>query len=88
MAFDLIKPHSVELRPGNVEFLARRARGEGLLIGGAWGKAEGGADFATLDPATGIETGRIAAASASDVDAAVAAARGGAQSSLWMLPRR
>lgn len=71
MAFD-----PIQLRPANIEFLARRARGEGLLIGGAWGKAEGAADFATLDPATGIETGRIAAASAADVDAAVAAARG------------
>lgn len=70
MAFDLAK-----LRPGNVEFLARRAQGEGLLIGGAWQKAESGADFATLDPATGAETGRIAAASPADVDAAVEAAR-------------
>lgn len=70
MAFD-----PVTLRPGNVEFLARRACGEGLLIGGEWRKAEGAADFATLDPATGKETGRIAAASPSDVDAAVEAAR-------------
>lgn len=69
MAFDL-----ANLRPGNVEFLARRAQGEGLLIGGGWQKAESGADFATLDPATGAETGRIAAASPADVDAAVEAA--------------
>lgn len=70
MAFD---PFS--LRPANLAFLARRAGGEGLLIDGAWRKAEGGADFATLDPATGRETGRIAAASPADVDAAVGAAR-------------
>ena len=75
MAFDPVRPHAFTLRPGTLDFLARRARGEGLLIGGAWRRAGGGADFATLDPATGAETGRIAAASATDVDAAVAAAR-------------
>jgi phenylacetaldehyde dehydrogenase len=58
----------------NLEFLDRRAKGQGLLIGAEWRAAEGGATIATLDPATGTETGRIAAASASDVDAAVAAA--------------
>lgn len=70
MAFD-----PFALRPANLAFLARRAGGEGLLIDGEWRKAEGGADFATLDPATGRETGRIAAASPVDVDAAVGAAR-------------
>lgn len=70
MAFD-----PLSLRPANLAFLARRAGGEGLLIDGQWRKAEGGADFATLDPATGLETGRIAAASPADVDAAVGAAR-------------
>lgn len=70
MTFDL-----GSLSQNNREFLARRATGEGLLIGGEWRKAEGGATFATLDPATGTETGRIAAAGASDVAAAVDAAR-------------
>jgi phenylacetaldehyde dehydrogenase len=70
MAFD-----PLALRPANLAFLARRAGGEGLLINGEWRKAENGADFATLDPATGRETGRIAAASPADVDAAVGAAR-------------
>ncbi len=70
MAFD-----PFALRPANLAFLARRAGGEGLLIDGEWRKAEGRADFATLDPATGRETGRIAAASPVDVDAAVGAAR-------------
>ncbi len=70
MAFD-----PLALRPANLAFLARRAGGEGLLIDGEWRKAENGADFATLDPATGRETGRIAAASPADVDAAVSAAR-------------
>lgn len=69
MAFD-----PFALRPANLAFLARRAGGEGLLIDGEWRKAESGADFATLDPATGRETGRIAAASPADVDAAVGAA--------------
>lgn len=54
-------------------FLTRRARGEGLLIDGNWSSAN--ATFATLDPATGNENGVIPRASASDVDAAVAAAR-------------
>jgi phenylacetaldehyde dehydrogenase len=70
MAFD-----PLSLRPANIAFLARRGRGEGLLIDGVWRQAEGGADFATLDPATGRESGRIAAASPADVDAAVGAAR-------------
>lgn len=63
------------LRAGTAEFLARRARGEGLFIGGVWRHAEGTADFPTIDPATGTETGRIAAASAADVDDAVSAAQ-------------
>lgn len=70
MAFD-----PLSLRPANIAFLARRGRGEGLLIDGVWRQPEGGADFATLDPATGRESGRIAAASPADVDAAVGAAR-------------
>ncbi|NIJ08558.1 phenylacetaldehyde dehydrogenase [Sphingomonas vulcanisoli] len=54
-------------------FLDRRARGEGLLIHGTWSAAA--ATLATLDPATGHENGVVPRAAASDVDAAVAAAR-------------
>ncbi len=49
----------------------------GLLIGGVWGDAAGGATFPVLDPATGEVLVRIADASAEDgiraLDAAVAA---------------
>ena len=64
-----------DLSPPSQAFLARRATGRGLLIDGTWRAADGGASLATLDPATGIETGRIARAGAADIDAAVAAAR-------------
>ncbi|EJL33995.1 aldehyde dehydrogenase [Novosphingobium sp. AP12] len=63
------------LRTGTKEFLARRAGGQGLLIGGEWYAAANGAAFATLDPATGSELGQVAKAGAADVDAAVTAAR-------------
>lgn len=55
-------------------FLARRGRGEGLLIDGAWSSASVGT-FATLDPATGEEIGVLPRGRAAEVDAAVAAAR-------------
>jgi phenylacetaldehyde dehydrogenase len=45
-----------------------------LLIGGRWVAATGGADFATVDPATGDEIARIARGGAVDADRAVAAA--------------
>ena len=61
------------LRPDTLAFLKRR--GGALLVGGEWQGAEGGRSLATLDPATGTETARIAAASSADVDQAVAAAR-------------
>lgn len=70
MAFDLAR-----LCEANTSFLNRRARGEGLLVGGAWRSATGGETFATIDPASGTETGRIAAAGPADVDAAVEAAQ-------------
>ena len=70
MTFD-----SRQLHADNQAFLARRAAGTGLLIGGDWRAATGGETFPTLDPATGQETGRIARAVAADVDQAVAAAR-------------
>ena len=49
----------------------------GLLIGGSWREAEGGEDFAVLDPADGSVLARVADASVNDaieaLDAAVAA---------------
>jgi phenylacetaldehyde dehydrogenase len=54
-------------------FLDRRAGGKGLLIEGAWSSSA--ATFATLDPAMGSQNGVVPRASASDVDAAVSAAR-------------
>lgn len=64
-----------QLRADTQAFLDRRGKGEGLLIGGEWRAAAGGATLPTLDPATGRETARIADAAPGDVDAAVAAAR-------------
>ena len=62
------------LLPATEAFLSRRGKGE-LLIGPDWRGASDGRTLETLDPATGTVTARIAAASSSDVDAAVAAAR-------------
>ncbi|QEV98742.1 aldehyde dehydrogenase [Microbacterium caowuchunii] len=44
------------------------------LIGGRWAPSADGADFASLDPATGEELARVARGSAADVDRAVTAA--------------
>lgn len=63
------------LSPQTKAFLARRATGTGLLVDGHWQASAAGKTFATLDPATGLETGQIALAEAVDVDAAVIAAR-------------
>ena len=46
-----------------------------LFIDGAFADAASGETFATLDPATGAEIARVAAAGAHDVDRAVASAR-------------
>jgi aldehyde dehydrogenase (NAD+) len=46
-----------------------------LYIGGQWRPASSGATFPVLDPGTGIRIAECAAATADDVDAAVAAAR-------------
>ena len=70
-----MKLETPQLRPDTREFLARRAGGQGLLIGGQWRAATGGESFATIDPASGQELGRISAAASADIDAAVAAAR-------------
>jgi phenylacetaldehyde dehydrogenase len=50
-------------------------RDHGLLIGGASRPATGGATLAVTDPATGRHLADVAAGTADDVDAAVAAAR-------------
>ena len=63
------------LRPDTQAFLDRRGAHGALLIDGAWQPASDGATLPTIDPATGTETARIAAATAADVDQAVAAAR-------------
>ncbi|GAA4770260.1 aldehyde dehydrogenase family protein [Microbacterium gilvum] len=60
------------LRPRVTAFLADDPGR--LLVGGRWRAASSGADFATVDPATGRPLARIARAAAPDVDAAVAAA--------------
>jgi phenylacetaldehyde dehydrogenase len=54
-----------------------------LLIGGEWIEAEGGATFATTDPATGEVIGQVARGSAADVDRAVAAARQALDGGPW-----
>nr|WP_042180236.1 aldehyde dehydrogenase family protein [Kibdelosporangium sp. MJ126-NF4]CEL14273.1 Aldehyde dehydrogenase [Kibdelosporangium sp. MJ126-NF4] len=60
-----------------------------LLIGGSWVPASTGQTFLTRDPATGRALRPIAAASADDVDAAVAAARTAMNDPAWTgMPRR
>jgi acyl-CoA reductase-like NAD-dependent aldehyde dehydrogenase len=51
------------------------AQSQGLLIDGRWRAAETGGRFATRDPADGSVITDVAAATAADVDSAVAAAR-------------
>jgi len=70
MTFDLSR-----LCQANKDFLARRAAGEGLLIGGSWHSAASGETLETVDPATGSVIGVIPAAGEADVAAAVDAAR-------------
>lgn len=55
-------------------FLARRGQGQGLLIGGEWTGGQGDT-FATVDPAIGDQIGVLPRGGASEIDAAVAAAR-------------
>ncbi|WP_395316626.1 aldehyde dehydrogenase family protein [Variovorax sp. UC74_104] len=57
------------------EWLARHAEGFGHFIDGRFTPAAEGAHFETAEPATGQRLARIAQGSATDVDAAVAAAR-------------
>src|SRR6185295_2597851 len=57
------------------EWLERHGRSFGFFIGGKWVEAKSGESFETLTPANGKVIGRVAQASAEDVDAAVKAAR-------------
>ena len=56
-------------------WLEQHADGFGLFIGGAWAAPAKGGAFESKNPATGETLARIAQATASDVDGAVAAAR-------------
>ena len=62
-----------EVHPLLKEFLGRK--NHKLLIDGKQVEAASGKSFATLNPATGEELGRVAEADAADVDRAVASAR-------------
>lgn len=59
--------------PERLKLPAHRA----LYFGGGWHEPDGGRYAATISPGTGASLGMVAEASASDVDAAVAAARRG-----------
>jgi phenylacetaldehyde dehydrogenase len=63
------------LRADSQAFLNRIGADGMQFIAGQWQPASGGQSLPTIDPATGTETARIAAASAGDVDAAVTAAQ-------------
>jgi len=58
------------------QWLAGKGRKFGLFIGGAWVDPVAGAWFDSLNPATGKTLSEIAQAGQTDIDAAVAAARG------------
>ncbi len=55
----------------------------GLLIGGEWSGAASGKRFQSIDPATEAPLLEIAEAGASDIDAAVTAARAALENGLW-----
>ncbi|MFH8470751.1 aldehyde dehydrogenase family protein [Streptomyces sp. NPDC017991] len=57
--------------------------GQTLFIGGTWKPAASGADFATIDPATGEPHARCADAGRADADDAVAAARSALTDPAW-----
>ena len=60
--------------PKVAALLSAPCRGR-MLIGGEWREAEGGATLDSIDPASGKVIGLVPDASASDIDAAVQAAR-------------
>ncbi|CAN7373672.1 aldehyde dehydrogenase family protein [Rhizobium sp. LjRoot30] len=66
---------------GAKAFLAEKRKK--LLIGGQWLTASGGGTFASHDPASGQHLADLAEATATDVDAAVAAARTAFDSDAW-----
>lgn len=66
---------------GAKAFLAEKQKK--LLIGGQWFAASGGNSFASHDPASGRHLADLAEATATDVDAAVAAARTAFDSDAW-----
>jgi aldehyde dehydrogenase (NAD+) len=71
-------------RPLGHATLAFLDRLQGLRIGGAWDVPAGdGGTFESVDPATGLPLGRIAAATAADVDVAVAEATRALESPAW-----
>ena len=68
----MTQAHADFLSASTRSFLAKN---QGLLIDGRWRAAETGGRFATSDPADGSVITDVAAATAADVNAAVAAAR-------------
>ncbi|MBS4019029.1 MAG: aldehyde dehydrogenase family protein [Dechloromonas sp.] len=75
--------HVQPTQPGDAAraFLARTDKQ--LLIGGKWRGAADGAVFETFDPASGALLARLAKATGSDADDAVAAARAAFESDAW-----
>ncbi len=71
----------VALQSSTVAFLQRSPHQ--LFINNEWTPAASGETFLTLNPATGQPLGEIALAGATDVDAAVAAARAAFSSGPW-----
>jgi aldehyde dehydrogenase (NAD+) len=65
-------------------WLDRHTRVFGHFIGGTWAPPADGAHLASVNPANGVEIARVAQGSATDVAAAVAAARA-AQPGWWAL---
>jgi len=65
-------PQSYSLSQPTLDFLARR---HGHFIGGRWVASASGETFRIHDPASGAEIGEVAAGGATEIDAAVAAAR-------------
>jgi betaine-aldehyde dehydrogenase len=61
----------------------REVENRQLFIDGLWGEADDGAQFDTVDPATGIPIAHVSLAKAVDVDRAVTAARRAFDSGPW-----
>ncbi|TCP86254.1 MULTISPECIES: aldehyde dehydrogenase family protein [unclassified Rhizobium] len=76
----ILRPYKPESEGAKAFLSIPRKR---LLIGGTWVEASGGATFSTYDPATGEPLAELSEANASDVDAAVSAARAAFESDAW-----